>query len=130
MSRPRQKTYWHLDRERRMPTEYDIVTSKLLCYTGEGFTGKRFELDVPLQRWYRLYQESSLLTCTSWEKFHDPRETTYAKYTDLQTDKEIFVDSLLEQIELTGYDRKLSASWVEPFRMFWLRFVIPLMVYK
>ncbi len=112
MSTPRQKTYWHLDRERRMPTEYDIVTSKLLCYTGEGFTGKRFELDVPLQRWYRLYQEGSLLTCTSWEKFHDPRETTYAKYTDLQTDKEIFVDSLLEQIEQTGYDRKLSASWV------------------
>jgi toluene monooxygenase system protein E len=113
MSRPRQKTYWHLDRERRMPTEYDIVTSKLLCYTGEGFTGKRFELDVPLQRWYRQYQEGSLLTCTSWEKFHDPRETTYAKYTDLQTDKEIFVDSVLEQIEQTGYDRKLSASWIE-----------------
>jgi toluene monooxygenase system protein E len=96
-----------------MPTEYDIVTSKLLCYTGEGFTGKRFELDVPLQRWYRQYQEGSLLTCASWEKFHDPRETTYAKYTDLQTDKEIFVDNVLEQIEQTGYDRKLSASWIE-----------------
>jgi hypothetical protein len=44
---PLQKTYWHLARERRMPTEYEIVTSKLLCYTGEGLTGKRFELDVP-----------------------------------------------------------------------------------
>jgi len=110
---PLQKTYWHLARERRMPTEYEIVTSKLLCYTGEGFTGKRFELDVPLQRWYRQYQQGSLLTCTSWEKFHDPRETTYAKYTALQMDKEIFVDSLLEEIERTGYDRKLSASWVQ-----------------
>ena len=109
---PRQKTYWHLDRERRMPTEYEIVTSKLLCYTGEGFTGKRFELDVPLQRWYRQYQEGSLLTCTSWEKFHDPRETTYSKYTALQMDKEIFVDRLLEEIEQTGYDRGLSPSWV------------------
>jgi toluene monooxygenase system protein E len=28
-------------------------------------------------------------------------------------DKEIFVDSLLEEIERTGYDRKLSASWVQ-----------------
>jgi len=110
---PRQKTYWHLDRERRMPTEYEIATSKLLCYTGEGFTGKRFELDVPLQRWYRQYQEGSLLTCTSWEKFHDPRETTYSKYTALQMDKETFVDSLLEQIERTGYDRTLSTSWVQ-----------------
>jgi len=110
---PLQKTYWHLARERRMPTEYEIVTSKLLCYTGEGFTGKRFELDVPLQRWYRQYQQGSLLTCTSWEKFHDPRETTYSKYTALQMDKEIFVDSLLEEIEQTGYDRKLSASWMQ-----------------
>jgi len=25
-----------------------IVTSELLCYTGEGFTVKRFELDVPV----------------------------------------------------------------------------------
>ena len=96
-----------------MPTEYEIVTSKLLCYTGEGFTGKRFELDVPLQRWYRQYQECSPLTCSSWEKFHDPRETTYAKYTDLQMDKEIFVDSLLEEIESTGYDQRLPAPWVK-----------------
>jgi hypothetical protein len=44
-----QKTYWHLLQQKRMPTEYEIVTSKLLCYTGEGFTGKRFELDVPLK---------------------------------------------------------------------------------
>src|SRR5438552_15908876 len=89
-----QKTYWHLLAQKRMPTEYEIVTSKLLCYTGEGFTGKRFELDVPLQRRYQQYQEGSLLTCSSWEKFHDPRETTYSKYTDLQVDKETFVDSL------------------------------------
>jgi toluene monooxygenase system protein E len=71
-----QKTYWHLLQQRRMPTEYEIVTSKLLCYTGEGFTGKRFELDVPLKDWYRQYQEESPLVCRSWEKFRDPRETT------------------------------------------------------
>ena len=51
-----QRTYWHLLPQRRMPSEYEIVTSKLLCYTGEGFTGKRFELDVPLQHWYKQYQ--------------------------------------------------------------------------
>ena len=89
-SMPRQKTYWHLLSQRRMPTEYEIVTSKLLCYTGEGFTGKRFELDVPLKDWYRRYQEESPLVCSSWEKFRDPRETTYTKYTGLQRDKEIF----------------------------------------
>jgi toluene monooxygenase system protein E len=120
---PQQKTYWHLLPQRRMPTEYEIVTSKLLCYTAEGFTGKRFELDVPLKDWYRRYQEESPLLCSSWEKFRDPRETTYTKYTELQRDKEIFVDGILDEIELTGYDAHLHPAWlhmltrvVAPFR--------------
>lgn len=107
-----QKTYWHLLQQRRMPTEYEIVTSKLLCYTGEGFTGKRFELDVPLQDWYKRFQQDSPLTCTSWEKFRDPRETTYTKYTQIQRDKEIFVDGILEEIALSGYDGQLSPRWL------------------
>jgi toluene monooxygenase system protein E len=107
-----QKTYWHLLPQKRMPTEYEIVTSKLLCYTGEGFTGKRFELDVPLQDWYRRYQQDSPLTCTSWDSFRDPRETTYTKYTELQRDKEIFVDGILEEIETSGYDAQISLRWL------------------
>jgi toluene monooxygenase system protein E len=118
-----QKTYWHLLQQRRMPNEYEIVTSKLHSYTGEGFTGKRFELDVPLTQWYKQYQEDSPLTCSSWEKFSDPRETIYTTYTDLQRTKEIFVDGLLEEIDTTGYNSGLSAAWmrilertVAPFR--------------
>jgi len=110
-----QKTYWHLLQQKRMPTEYEIVTSKLLCYTGEGFTGKRFELDVPLKDWYRRYQEESPLVCSSWEKFSDPRETTYTRYTDLQRKKEIFVDGIVEEIELTGYDAHLRPAWLHIF---------------
>src|SRR6201997_5129272 len=110
---PQQKTYWHLAPQRRMPTEYEIVTSKLLCYTGEGFTGKRFELDVPLKDWYAQYQEGSPLKCSSWEKFHDPRETTYTRYTELQMEKEIFVDGLLEEIETTDYDARISQPWLQ-----------------
>ncbi len=107
-----QKTYWHLLQQRRMPTEYEIVTSKLLCYTGEGFTGKKFELDVPLLDWYKRYQQESPLTCTSWENFRDPRETTYTKYTEIQRDKEIFVDGIMEEIELSGYDGQISPRWL------------------
>ena len=107
-----QKTYWHLLQQRRMPTEYEIVTSKLLFYTGESLTGKRFELDVPLLDWYKRFQQESPLTCTSWEKFRDPRETTYTKYTELQRDKEIFVDGILEEIEASGYDGHVSPGWL------------------
>ena len=108
-----QKAYWHLLPQRRMPTEYEVVTSKLLVNTREGFTGRNFELDVPLEPWYAKYQRGSLLTCSNWEKFRDPRETTYSKYTDLQMQKEIFVDGILEEIEATSYDRELSARWFE-----------------
>ena len=118
-----QKTYWHLLPQKRMPNEYEIVTSKLLCYTGEGFTGKRFEVDVPLQEWYRQYQQESPFSCSSWEKFRDPRETTYTKYTELQREKEVFVDGILEEIEVTGYDKEIWPAWlpalsrlVAPFR--------------
>ena len=107
-----QKTYWHLLPQRRMPTEYEIVTSKLLCYTGEGFTGKRFELDVPLQDWYKRFQQDSPLTSASWDSFRDPRETTYTKYNEVQRDKEIFVDGILEEIETSGYDAQLSPRWL------------------
>jgi toluene monooxygenase system protein E len=107
-----QKTYWHLLQQKRMPTEYEIVTSKLLCYTGEGFTGKRFELEVPLLDWYRRFQQDSPLTCTSWEAFQDPRETTYTKYTGLQRDKEVFVDGIFEEIETSAYDSELSPRWL------------------
>lgn len=107
-----QKTYWHLLAQRRMPSEYEIVTSKLLCYTGEGFTGKRFELDVPLADWYRRFQQESPLVCSSWEKFHDPRETTYTRYNELQRDKEIFVDGILAEIDGSGYDDGLSPQWL------------------
>ena len=111
----RQKTYWHLLDKRRMPDEYEIVTSRLLLNTGEGFTGKRFELDVPLRDWYDQYQQGSPLKCSSWEKLRDPRETTYTGYTGLQREKEIFVDGILDEIETTGYDRGLSASWLALF---------------
>jgi toluene monooxygenase system protein E len=53
--------------------------------------------------------------CSSWEKFRDPRETTYTKYTDLQREKEIFVDGILDEIELTGYDAHLHPAWLRVF---------------
>ena len=50
--------------------------------------------------------------CSSWEKFRDPRETTYTKYTEIQRDKEIFVDGVLEEIDSSGYDGRLSPGWL------------------
>jgi toluene monooxygenase system protein E len=105
---PAQKTYWHLLDNKRLPTEYELVSTRLHYYTTRGF-----EVDVPLQQWYRQYQQGSPLTCTDWEQFVDPRQTTYTTYTGLQAVKEAFVDGLLEWLEVTAYDQGLSSTWVQ-----------------
>src|SRR5436309_14549142 len=90
-----------------MPTEYEIVSSRLLYYPEKGF-----EVRVPLQDWYERYQKGSPLICSDWEKFYDPRQTTYTKYTRLQSLKETLVDEVLQSIETSGHDRRLSPSWL------------------
>jgi toluene monooxygenase system protein E len=104
---PPQKTYWHLLAQRRMPTEYELVSSRLHYYPAAG----GFEIDAPLQTWYRQYQQGSPLVCRDWEQFSDPRETTYTRYTALQAGKEVFVDGLLASLESSDYDAELSEAW-------------------
>jgi hypothetical protein len=47
-----QKTFWHLLPHRRMPSEYEIVTSKLLLNTGDG-TRARYALWAPSLRFLK-----------------------------------------------------------------------------
>jgi toluene monooxygenase system protein E len=102
-----QKTYWHLMSLGRKPTEYDIVTSRLLYHPQRGF-----EVNVPVAQWYERYQKGSIFQCRDWESFADPRRTTYSSYTTLQSQKEIFVGRLLRSIEQSGHDRHLDQAWV------------------
>lgn len=101
------KTYSHLLAARRVPTEYEIATSHLLYYPERGF-----EVNVPLKEWYARYQAGSPLTCSDWETFRDPRETTYSRYTAIQQTREAFVDGLFRYLEETGYDRSLPEEWI------------------
>jgi toluene monooxygenase system protein E len=105
---PQQKTYWHLLEKQRMPTEYELVSSQLHYYTAAG----GFEVDTPLQAWYRQYQQGSPLVSSNWEQFGDPRETTYTKYMALQASKEVFVDGLFASVTVSAYDRELPKTWL------------------
>ena len=105
MTAPR--TYWHLERLGRRPTDYEIATSRLLYYEGRGF-----EVTTPIADWYSRHQEGSPLRATDWEAFADPRETTYTKYVEMQKRKELFVDGLFQSMEETAYDRALSPAWL------------------
>ena len=102
------KTYWHLAAARRMPTDYEIGSSRLHYYVGQGF-----EVDVPLGDWYRRYQDGSPLTCDDWDRFRDPRETTYASYVELGQAKEAHVDGIFRSIEDSDYNQKLPPVWFD-----------------
>jgi toluene monooxygenase system protein E len=101
------KTYSHLAAARRMPTEYEIVSSKLLYYVGKGF-----EVEIPLADWYARYQAGSPLTIADWERFADPRATTYTQYVTIQKDQEAYVDGVLRSVDDGGYDRALDGDWI------------------
>jgi toluene monooxygenase system protein E len=100
-----QKTYWHLAAAKRKPTEYEIVTSKLLYYVGRGL-----EVTLPTSSWNAQYQTGSPVKCNDWDRFYDPRQTTYTSYTELASAKETFTTQLLQSIDATGHDMSLSAN--------------------
>lgn len=105
----RQRTYWHLESARRVPTEYEITSSKLLYYDA----ARGFEVATPVQDWYRKFAVGSSLCLSDWERFADPRETTYTAYVERQKERETFVDGVLRSIDEGSYDAELSASWIE-----------------
>jgi toluene monooxygenase system protein E len=104
---PPMKTYSHLLGQRRMPSEYEIATSKLHYYVGRGF-----EVEVPLSAWYQKYQVASALKMDDWDTFRDPRETTYTTYTALHKDAEAHVSGVFRSIAESDYDAMLSGEWV------------------
>lgn len=101
-----QKTYSHLADRRRVPSEYELVSTGLLYYPKRGF-----ELDVPVRAFYERHQRDSALRFSDWDQFRDPRETTYTKYTGIQRNQEVFVDGILQSIEDSDYDARLPEAW-------------------
>jgi len=101
-----QKTYWHLLGSRRRPSTYDIASSKLLYYPTLGFG-----VDTPVGAWYARHQADSLFTAASLSGFSDPRQTTYAGYTQLQSEAEAYLSGVLDAASA-------ASTAVDPF---WLQ---------
>src|ERR1700679_953579 len=106
---PGRKAYSRLAAGRRVPLEYELVSTDL-----HYNYPMRFELSAanPVVAWYYRYREGSALRARDWERFSDPRRTTYRAYTVLQDGREDVVDGLLREIDDTGYDRNLDREWV------------------
>lgn len=106
---PPRKTYSRLTTGRRIPTEYEIVSTDL-HYNYPG----AFELPgTTVTDWYMRHREGSKLRASDWGSFSDPRRTTYRGYTELQDKKEDVIDGLLRQVDDEGYDQDLPDEWVD-----------------
>jgi toluene monooxygenase system protein E len=103
-----QHTYWHLQGRDRAPSDYEVVTSRLLYYPERGL-----EVTSPVARWCNEQQAAAVLQCTNWDDFCDPRETTYSSYVDRAQASEAVIDGWLEAAESSDYDRRLSTEWVQ-----------------
>jgi toluene monooxygenase system protein E len=101
MTEPTQRTYWHLSDRRRVPTRYEVVSSRLLYYPEAGLSVR-----TPPAAFIARHQASSPLGQLDWERFADPRETTYASYVARQRDQEAHLARLLE-----GPQAPLSDAW-------------------
>ncbi len=101
------RTYWHLEGAKRVPTPYEVGTSRLLYYGERGF-----EVENPVADWYRRHQKTAPLAWASLERFRDPRETTYSKYVALAQEREAFVDGLLRSALDSGHDDQLGSEWL------------------
>jgi toluene monooxygenase system protein E len=104
----RSRTWSHLEGQTRRPNDYEIATSRLLWYPERGFA-----VDTPVTAWMRLHQRECMLACRDWDAFRDPRQTTYAKYTELQRNRETFVDGLFDLAERSDDDQRLAPRWVD-----------------
>jgi toluene monooxygenase system protein E len=105
---PPLRTYSHLADRGEVPSEYQIVSSRLLYYPERGF-----EVNVPVGPWYERYQRGGRLQASDWEAFEDPRETTYASYTQLQASNEQHLDAVARSFQLNGQHALLPAQWRE-----------------
>ena len=107
--RPGRKTYTRLEKGRRIPTEYELMSTDLHYNYPH-----RFELPAgnPVVDWYYCNREGSALQARDWDRFADPRRTTYQMYTQLQDGREDVVDGLLREVDETSYDTGLDDEWV------------------
>jgi toluene monooxygenase system protein E len=104
------RTYWHLESLGRKPTDYEIVSSKLLYYPRRGI-----EVLTPVAQRMQEDQAAIGLRCTDFDRFSDPRQTTYASYVAEQRDKEVFVDRTLASVDEADHDARLPASLIAVF---------------
>jgi len=107
------KTFSHLAPRGRMPTDYEVVTSKLLYHLDRGF-----EVPTSVSPFYEANRESAAMRGRRWDDFRDPRVTTYSSYVHNRDRRECVVDGCLEALDEPGYEAGLDPEWARSLESF------------
>ncbi len=107
-----QKTWSHLAKRRRKPSEYEIVSTNLLWHTRDQQQPWDVDQDGFMAYWYRRYRNASPITHDDWDGFRDPDELVYRTYNILQDGQETYVEGLFDQHNLEEHDKGLDSTWV------------------
>jgi len=105
------KTWSHLARNRKKPSEYEVVSTNLLWSTDDEIPWA-LSAETPMNKWYLKYREGSPLQHPDWNAFRDPEQLIYRTYNIMQDGQEAYVDGLLNEYNENEHDKKLSKEWL------------------
>lgn len=113
------KTWSHLAKQRRRPSEYEIVSTNLHFSTDNPECPWEQDSNLFMNQWFRENREGSPLSHEDWNAFRDPDELVYRTYNMMQDGQENYVDGLLEEFDKLGHDAGLSEAWVQALARFY-----------
>jgi toluene monooxygenase system protein E len=120
------KTWSLLGEVRRKPSEYEVVTSKLHFHYGRQPAPFELDPNMPINAWYLRYREGSPLQAASWEGFRDPHQLTYQLYVQRQSEREAYLENLVDEFERRNHDAGLQTNWVQELDRLYLPARFPL----
>jgi toluene monooxygenase system protein E len=98
------KTYSHLLSARRVPTDYELVSS------GLRYASQLSNVRTPARDFQVRFPLS--LSCSRWDAFCDPRETTYSSYVSERRDQENYLERVIASHADSDYEAELDAEWI------------------
>lgn len=117
VSRKRKAT-WSQWKERRVSSEYEAVSFKFHNHFRAEPAPFELSENWSLNVFYKQNREDSpfVSSVDDWEGFRDPRAFTYRRYVEVQKDREVYLDNLIDEFESRDHYRSLSAEWLDFLR--------------
>jgi hypothetical protein len=116
----RMKTWSKLAKNKRRPSEYEMVTTNL--QTRHRHRDSAYELSpapgLAMNEWYRQNVFDSPLQHDDWEEFCDPDALIYRVYTRSQDSPEEYIDGLLNEHNEIEHDAGLQLEWLDALENF------------